>query len=191
MKTIVLFRHGESKYSGFYPDVTREGTLRVLKNVRVLLSKLGVAGDVQIDQDVEIYTSPAVRAIATAMIIKDAVDCRLRAAGRVIIDNRLRSMDVYRKNVARKVVACFSLELLDKWIGVGHPLERLISSKKYPQGSVFEDPLKIKERSMDFLDSLKNNSNLAFPAIVVTHWEVITWLTDCVVSPGGYALLKI
>lgn len=161
MRTIIAFRHGDTKYTGVEPDLTEKGVAQISAAAEsihryICASSVSTVG---------IVSSPAARALGSAGIVADRIGF---SRSQIMQDQRLRNADIFDKERAGKL------------------FQKLMSSKgdycpyrkepEYEYGDIVEKRSAIQARFGDYLqECFARHLSDGLPDVLIcpSHYEVL------------------
>lgn len=169
MKTLLFLRHGKTKYTGQFPDLTYEGKQEISSTAE------HIAKIIEGRTFVRIVSSPLPRALGTADII--AKHLGLQA---IEEEPTIRCMDFYDNEKANAIWASFPNA---RGVDCAYA-----SDPRFEEGTAIEKRSAIQHRFLMYLDTLFERfitDKLADVTVNVTHYEVLWKLaaTFCLREP--------
>jgi broad specificity phosphatase PhoE len=157
-KTLLFLRHGKTKYTGQFPDLTEEGRQEISESAKY------IAGIVGQKKSVKIVSSPQPRALGTA----DIIATHLGLPHAVEEELAIRSMDFYDSEKANAIWTSF-------------PNARAVdcayaNDPRFEEGTVVEKRSVIQHRFFGYLGSLFERfaaDKLPDVMIHTSHYEVL------------------
>ncbi len=175
----IFLRHGNSEYTEVYPDLTTEGRNIVLKSGEMIKKQIdGWNGDVNI------VTSPTIRAIASANIIKNSLNGTCNSC--IEVDRRIRAMEVIDKKKSDDFFENLPKEYREFKNGARKIDREYNSNPIWERGDIFEKRSDIQERFVWYLrDFVKSNRREMPPCVIhISHLEVLWSLFDEFYAPN-------
>ena len=162
MKTLLFLRHGKTKYTGQFPDLTDEGKREISQAAEYIAEVVGNRSFVQI------ISSPLPRALGTADIIS-------KRLGDYVVqeDLSIRCMDFYDSEKANAIWASFPDA---RGVDCAYA-----NDPRFEEGTIIEKRSAIQHRFSMYLSTLFErfvDEKLADVTISVTHYEVLWQLAS-------------
>lgn len=172
LKTLIFLRHGRTRYSQYFPDLTDEGRTDI-KSAAMGILKL-IPSDCS---SVSMVSSPLPRTLGSAEIIADEIGFPFRE---VRIEPRLRCMDIYDHQRAQRLWEEFGETVADTDGAYRH-------HEIFETGEIVERRSVVQLRFGDYLEECFKThlefGNLPDFTIHTTHFEILWKLAMAVDLP--------
>ncbi len=163
----ILLRHGQTEYTGAFPDLTEEGKQTIEESARKILNLVAGA------EKVILVSSPRPRALGSAFIIKNALGGKRYE---IVVSRAISAMGIVNEDLAQAIFK----EYRDLG-GVAAIDISYTRDPRYEDSKVFEPRSLIRQRFYCYLASLvkemlANENPVA--VVCVSHYECLYHLVE-------------
>lgn len=167
--TVLFLRHGKTRYTGQFPDLTPEGEKEIQLAADEIVKIVGGCTGIRM------VSSTAPRALGSASIIAHAIGYPM---ANIKHEEAIRCMDFYDAEGAQKLWSMF---------GTARNVDRAYEEDaRFEDGLVVEKRSAIQRRFMGYLGKLTEefrNGELPEITINTCHYEVL-WRLAMLIDPG-------
>ena len=157
---VIFLRHGQSKYTDIYPDITEKGVETITKSANLIKLLLNNSSAV-------IITSPAARAQGSAAVIARIIKYQDKirkepAIEGAIFNNKILGQALFNEHVERG-----GIRALDMAYG---------TDSRYENSEIVEPRSKVRKRFFEYLAKLTNallKRQSPLDIICVSHYEIL------------------